>query len=400
MRNQNKQGSVKLVIAWNERFQEFVHIEQVVSGLSCNCLCPKCKTRLVARKGRKTAHHFAHHSIYECEGAWETALHLYAKKILQEQKTIKIPEIVIKREFRAIVLVEKSWIYNFEQISIEQFLGNFQPDAIITHPHEILIEFAVTHFCEPEKYKKIKKKNISAIEIDLSKTPNEIGREELKNYILLDAPRVWLHSRRYDKERKQIILNEKKDEESAALENARLAKEAEELTLQTLSEIASKIIKVFKTPFKNPNEILTNWNYEGNVRQANFVGYIGKIVKGRNSFQFEEKYWQAAFIDAFILKPIRDEWSGWSKNFTEINIYFWLIKRGFLDDCFPSHQNEYLWAMDFVRSYKVGVKGPLEAIEEYLTYLKHRKLLWKDKQGYYRSSDYNSELKEYKHRFS
>lgn len=63
----------------------FVHIDTVVNGLACDCFCPSCKERLVAKNGgTKRIHHFAHASGVDCDEAYETMLHQLAKIRVQE----------------------------------------------------------------------------------------------------------------------------------------------------------------------------------------------------------------------------------------------------------------------------------------------------------------------------
>lgn len=57
-----------------------VHISEVESGLKCECICPACGEALIARKGKKVIHHFAHKSTEECEYGYQTSLHLVARK--------------------------------------------------------------------------------------------------------------------------------------------------------------------------------------------------------------------------------------------------------------------------------------------------------------------------------
>lgn len=70
------------------------HISEVVAGLKCGCVCPSCRTPLVARKGNVNAHHFGHHADRACAGAWESTLHLLGKEVIAANSSITLPEAV------------------------------------------------------------------------------------------------------------------------------------------------------------------------------------------------------------------------------------------------------------------------------------------------------------------
>jgi len=91
---------------------KLVHISEVESGLACGCVCPSCDAQLVARKGAKVVHHFAHHSTYPCEYALETALHIAAKDILNDQKRIILPAVKVhfKSAHKSIVLAKSKTV--------------------------------------------------------------------------------------------------------------------------------------------------------------------------------------------------------------------------------------------------------------------------------------------------
>lgn len=48
--------------ALREADQRFVGVGDVAAGLACGCICPSCKSRLIARKGAIKVWHFAHAS--------------------------------------------------------------------------------------------------------------------------------------------------------------------------------------------------------------------------------------------------------------------------------------------------------------------------------------------------
>lgn len=76
----------------------FISINQVSSGLACNCSCPGCGRRLVAKKGAVQAHHFAHYAEAlqdACTSAGESALHRFAKDILAERREISLPSTIL-----------------------------------------------------------------------------------------------------------------------------------------------------------------------------------------------------------------------------------------------------------------------------------------------------------------
>jgi len=75
-----------------------VHISEVESGLSCNCICAKCGRRLVAKKGDIRIYHFAHEDDSECQLAVETSLHYKdAVRDILPQATIVIDRFHVIR---------------------------------------------------------------------------------------------------------------------------------------------------------------------------------------------------------------------------------------------------------------------------------------------------------------
>ncbi|MCM1318033.1 MAG: hypothetical protein NC241_07660 [Bacteroides sp.] len=79
----------------------FVSVDKVAKGLACNCFCPSCRERLIAKNGgTKRIHHFAHASGVDCDSAYETMLHILAKIKIQEA-FLNQEEFKIQFEHRA-----------------------------------------------------------------------------------------------------------------------------------------------------------------------------------------------------------------------------------------------------------------------------------------------------------
>lgn len=77
-----------------------VYIDEVDTGQLCNCYCPSCKEKLVAKNGgMKRVHHFAHASGVDCENAYETMLHQLAKlRVQQLYLQLIIPQYFISNK--------------------------------------------------------------------------------------------------------------------------------------------------------------------------------------------------------------------------------------------------------------------------------------------------------------
>jgi hypothetical protein len=117
-------------IPFGLRDGQLCHIDEVERGLRCGCVCPGCEAPLVARLGAKNAHHFAHASGAACEGAYESALHLAAKAVLQEEMHIVLPPVTAKlANNRAPVEFAPEKDHTIESIALERKLGSTIPDV-------------------------------------------------------------------------------------------------------------------------------------------------------------------------------------------------------------------------------------------------------------------------------
>lgn len=174
------------------------HIQEVERGLACACVCPGCGGRLIARKGKKTAHHFAHHSGEACGNGLESGLHLAAKAAIVKAGYINLPAAKLNNESR--------WIFS-EPVSIQLSLVELEVrrhsvifDLLGTSKHrELGIEILVTHKVDEIKARRIAELNISTIEIDLSQISRFADRDEImENVVNNVGNKHWIHNARID----------------------------------------------------------------------------------------------------------------------------------------------------------------------------------------------------------
>lgn len=178
-------------------------VDDVSRGLACDCLCPSCGEKVIARQGEIREWHFAHSSGVECDGAAESALHLAAKQILVDKRGMNLPEITEVatvnlpdgRTGTAQAVRQSAWL-DFQSVELEMTYGEIIPDVVVRNGDELLfIEIAVTHFVDQDKTLIIESMNIPTIEIDLSVLERDKWDWELLEEVVIDSVifKHWLH---------------------------------------------------------------------------------------------------------------------------------------------------------------------------------------------------------------
>ena len=86
-------SGVKIPFAIQVSTGAIVSVDEVDRGLRCGCRCPSCNALLVARKGEKRTHYFAHHddSGKDCKLAFETSVRLMLLSRLDTLTSISTP---------------------------------------------------------------------------------------------------------------------------------------------------------------------------------------------------------------------------------------------------------------------------------------------------------------------
>ena len=167
-----------------------VHVDDVAKGAKCACHCPQCNATLYAKNaGIYREHHFAHAHGYECEGAYESSLHLLAKEILQETGRIMLPEPTGDQFPSGPVRIRN--------VEIEKWDARYgiRPDAegIMDNGERLLIEFYFSHKVDGKKRQIIADNHLKCIEIDINY--QALSKKELKEFLTnSDRDRKWVSS--------------------------------------------------------------------------------------------------------------------------------------------------------------------------------------------------------------
>lgn len=194
----------------NGRIITISEIKPEEHGNKCNCTCPGCGAELSAKIGKKNQRHFAHRNM-KCDitSAQQTALHMLAKEIIEEEKQIQLPGITVNTKDLAdkstpyFVLNSFSDKYEYKppklckctSVTLERKLSDIIPDIVaVIAGRTLLIEIAVTHFIDDEKRAKIESLGIPLMEIDLSPFHGQLfSKEAIRNSVIYDINnRTWI----------------------------------------------------------------------------------------------------------------------------------------------------------------------------------------------------------------
>jgi hypothetical protein len=173
-----------------------VPVTDVARGLACDCRCPHCQRRLVAKQGDIVRWHFAHEADVGCLGAFETMTHRLAKQIIADAGRIKLPDLVANYRGCGYRVMERADEVLLRDVRIEAWQQGFRPDIVATRVDDgtdLAIEVYVSHACDAEKIARIREREMPAIEIDLSGYRGGLPDGDLFfESVLRQAHRIWL----------------------------------------------------------------------------------------------------------------------------------------------------------------------------------------------------------------
>lgn len=185
-------GSLKLT--FGRLGEELRHISEVPPGLACDCICPGCGAELVARKGDRRRHHFAHRT-QDCGGAGESSLHLAAKRLILEAGGLTLPELVLEAGVEPWVIHPGGWI-KVDTVQLETSINQIVPDVVISAGgKKLAIEVVVTNPVSADKIDYYRKIPLSLLEIRLHTYPRTFDLEDLKQEVIHGTARKkWIYN--------------------------------------------------------------------------------------------------------------------------------------------------------------------------------------------------------------
>jgi hypothetical protein len=264
-----------------------MHVAEVPAGLACWCRCPCCGSPLVARKGALVAPHFAHAGGRACKAAWETTLHRLAKEVVRAARELLLPEAAAEldgvREH-----VAAAQVFRCEAVETEVDLGGLRPDAVLHRAGRTLaVEFAVTHFCEPEKVAELRRRELPCVEVDLSAVPRLATREAHARAILHEAPRRWLFNARIIQAEARLRAA---GQARAEAERARQAGQHARLT--------EAVVAAWAAPHRPGDPAWVRWAHDAGLGEI-----VGVPVAGQEVFAVEPAAWQAVLLQLCMMGP-------------------------------------------------------------------------------------------------
>lgn len=183
-------GSARAMTVWGLKLDgTSVHISEAESGSLAGLRC-ECGAGLVAKKGPKNAHHFAHESggAVECRKAQLAALCRFTVYVLQRYEKLHLPPINAEALTTGFDEVWQETIHDCGGACLARGQGDNRRQLLV--------------LCKTKRGQKMpsvddfQNGNRSAIAIDLCRFRN-LSDTELMHAVYQGADRVWLYNQRH-----------------------------------------------------------------------------------------------------------------------------------------------------------------------------------------------------------
>lgn len=270
-----------------------VNIEDVPSGLACECVCPLCQWPLVAKKGEIRAHHFAHHQKSSCGYDYLYSLYLFAEEVLKKADKIYLPDIQLFINGRFQKFVQKG--YDVPITNVERIDGK-NPQLIVYYKDKPLQIKLIKSTRMLNKFiKEMTEQKQPAIAIDISGINYNNIKEVLPELLIGDTyKKTWLYSSK------------------AAIEEEKYKLEQKQRFLRGTGFV----------PESNFNRQINTRIIEENIINESLedkliLGRVMEIKQQRASSRFTKEMRDPNFIYNEVLAEIREEKTEWARCFKQ-----------------------------------------------------------------------------------
>ena len=327
---------------------KLVSIEEIPvekKGLRCACTCPGCGQPLIARLGEKKRKHFGHKSGSACniEHAQQTALHMIAKEIIEQEKQFAFPCYHIsltdiswdKRSDELYALprsleYRKSYSAKCTSVLLEKKVSDFVPDIVVDiQGRTCLIEIAVTHFVDETKQKKISEVGLPVVEVDLSAFIGQpITREMIRDVLVTQITnKKWLYNplkekaiawatAEYNKlyasalQREEIARKERQKQIEKKERREKMREKKREETAFLLQDLFEPENYKYELQHLRSDDkfqaVLRNLHLRKDI-DGDIPFFLDIPITGEMVFACDRRIWQSALFDKFIYYRKMDE---------------------------------------------------------------------------------------------
>lgn len=221
-------------------------------GAACGCICPGCHQPLYAKHclGERVAPHFAHGPGTNCNAGYESAPHMAAKQLIDEERHLRFPCLLVQIHIRDAMgrlhelcnELPPAGYLPLKEVVLEKAIGRIRPDLLVTSAEigVVLIEIAVTHFVDEEKLEKIAGMKIPLLEFDLSHLRTATF-DDLRTALFGEPPSgKWLFHPKLEAAKAQFFLDLQPTLDKATADRAILAARQGQLELEEQLEAQEK----------------------------------------------------------------------------------------------------------------------------------------------------------------
>ena len=155
--------------------KRLVDVSEVDRGRNCDCICPSCKTALIARQGDKNEWHFAHDSkvastntVEACKYSFWVSVVLMAKQLLKDANALTLPSLTMYTNDATKYEVAKNSSIKCNDLKVDVKIDTTTVDATFKlGKYSVAIFFTAPHRKDSIPHEIMSNDKIGILEISL-----------------------------------------------------------------------------------------------------------------------------------------------------------------------------------------------------------------------------------------